>query len=254
MTRTLAPLLGGAASHYHGPGSPLYLRALFAVVGAALVRATMPADAILDPESNKGKMQGPHSLRETFRMHGRDLATGGVGAFILMFIRECRNVIIALKGDDLGLTHIQIGTAPTLPQRMPVRGTSWGHGPCSATSGRRLARSSSAQSPTTTRSMWPRRRRRSLGWPDSCGLASWSRRRGLPTRSCQNVRRNDILESCQSRAQLELSHAIVHGLSDAVLRAPRHRQSFSCRPGLGLPVCRSGLCRQTQEHGGLDSW
>ena len=65
----------GAASHYHGPGSPLYLRALFAVVGAALVRATMPADAILDPESNKGKTQGPHSLRETFRMHGRDLAT-----------------------------------------------------------------------------------------------------------------------------------------------------------------------------------
>ena len=43
-----------------------------------------------------------------------------MGAFILMFIRECRNVIIALKGDDLGLTHIQIGTVQWLEFRRIV--------------------------------------------------------------------------------------------------------------------------------------
>lgn len=100
----------------------VFLRAMFGLLGAITIvlvvkYAQSAAAAAIDlgagrahGGSGDGGGKG-HALIATFKQYKRELSTGGLSAYILMFVRECRNVAISLKGDDIGLSHVQIGTA-----------------------------------------------------------------------------------------------------------------------------------------------
>eukprot|EP00039_Didymoeca_costata_P008604 m.114017 g.114017 ORF g.114017 m.114017 type:complete len:463 (+) comp14152_c0_seq1:241-1629(+) len=111
VTRAVGPLIGGAISHVYGPWYSFLGRALCGLLGFLLVWRTVKAVRAVDTESGSHKGKHLHGLKHTFWTYRHQYLTGGLSAFLLMFIRMVRNVVLPLKGDDLGFSHMHIGTA-----------------------------------------------------------------------------------------------------------------------------------------------
>lgn len=101
----LGPLLGGVLADLAG------YTTTFVVAGAIAAVGTVPG--LIDRRRAPGAPVRPAGDRigigATLRRHGHLLAVVGVVPLLVMTVREGRNVVIPLIGDDLGLSPTAIG-------------------------------------------------------------------------------------------------------------------------------------------------
>lgn len=135
MARAIGPAVGAWCSFRFGLWSTMLLRAVLAGVGAVALHYQLVVTGSSDPLSTLrpfgnvgggGKaatsastahgscMAAVNSIMSTVRANQTSIVTGGVVAFTLALIRQARNIVLSLKGDNVGLTSESIGIAFSL--------------------------------------------------------------------------------------------------------------------------------------------
>eukprot|EP00051_Salpingoeca_urceolata_P031522 m.494637 g.494637 ORF g.494637 m.494637 type:complete len:516 (+) comp41349_c0_seq1:133-1680(+) len=109
VTRAVGPVLGGAISHAYGVSTPFLLQATLAALGAVSIGVSVKHVAGTVSAGGKRAING--SLFAVFRNHARVFMTAGFFAFAISYCRRTRNMVIPVKGDELNLSHYQIGSA-----------------------------------------------------------------------------------------------------------------------------------------------
>jgi MFS family permease len=103
----VGPVIGGFISQAWGLETAFIMQAVATALAVGMVLAFMPKTLINEPLHTDANMYA--RLGRTLVQHRRTFLTAGLAMVALAFMRGAREILIPLRGDDIGLDVAEIG-------------------------------------------------------------------------------------------------------------------------------------------------